>query len=609
MYLGTWYQIPGTHWCKNLLLKILKRENLELGTLHDSVNFSSNLTSRMSFLRWLCLFLIQSFGSSLTYPSKPDRAWHGSLCLRSDGITSPMSNTNPAPLFITVGPPGCGKTTWIRQQGDVKDIALDDQNGVYRALPSSLFMYDCSDNEDPALIALRDQVVFGQSIQQRLTAPDQGELRCICRYWDGRISDTQLSNALQDSYRSTRQSRGDDKRADDISSIVIPILTQVLQECRLAQSTLPATVDLFCREAIFKPSEIYEMVGSRRRQDPNTHADASVTAIGSTLPRQKSTGIDRAYAELRETSIAQAVAWGNTNLRASDYEGALQIASEQRRPVHFCVFDAIRAWDGSTNSTEGPTQCKTDNYWYVTAFDLEAVTFEELLRRNVLRFLRTGRYIPSTVVWDMLQRANTNLRQTTARIKKTRNDLQRALAMANHYEWNATDGTVMKQNTNRKRSRESAADFNHGLSGRYPGESSGKRIVIDRANRTDDHRNHHQVHMKCSRNESEIEAAGSKNGRNRNKHQRPMPHDGRTLSFTHQVRAMDHFSQARDHFSQPMNPNLLPLNNTANATSSRHGSNVYHRGRPHGTRTINDPTIRRRSTGRGYEGFPNRDIY
>jgi len=73
------------------------------------------------------------------------------------------------------------------------------------------------------------------------------------------------------------------------------------------------------------------------------------------------------------------VGWGNTNLHARDYKVALTAAHQAGRPVHFVL-------------------------WGTAA--LPAVPLDELFRRNVKRFLRTGKFIPLRVMADYLRKAD-----------------------------------------------------------------------------------------------------------------------------------------------------------------------------------------------------------
>lgn len=68
------------------------------------------------------------------------------------------------------------------------------------------------------------------------------------------------------------------------------------------------------------------------------------------------------------------IAWGNTNLIAKFYQVALDVAYESRRRVRFikwCVILFI------SHNCRG--------------YELPAVDLSELYRRNIIRFLSTGR--------------------------------------------------------------------------------------------------------------------------------------------------------------------------------------------------------------------------
>jgi hypothetical protein len=131
---------------------------------------------------------------------------------------------------------------------------------------------------------------------------------------------------------------------------------------------MPPTVDLFVQDRIFRPAS-----------DGN------------------GTGIESAQANLRrecsrESGHRRPVAWGNTNTRPREYKCALQVAEETSRPVHFVTY-----LDGARPC--GNVEFEDD----VFALRGDA---KELLRRNVDRFLRTGRFVPSHVIHAMSQRTN-----------------------------------------------------------------------------------------------------------------------------------------------------------------------------------------------------------
>jgi hypothetical protein len=316
--------------------------------------------------------------------------------------TSSSEERTPEPLYITVGPPCSGKTSWLRSHGSsIQDIALDDQTGVYRPLLSHYFIDDDADSD--AHIDLKE-VVAGKTLYERLMAPEQAELRSVCRHVAGKLTPVDLGQQLMDIHNARRRT----------TTFLIPVLLHALKDCLTAKNPalLPSTVDLFCGEVLF-------------------------TKINN------ATALERAHDTLRTAPPSQAVAWGNTNLRPTDYREALQIAADQRRPVHFCVFDACRTQLPAFDEQGGSARNESKNEFMEIssgfppdAFDLKADSFQELMRRNVQRLLETGRYIPSMVLWDMLQRSRENMRRLVG------NDLQQALARSSRFARYPGNGTV-----------------------------------------------------------------------------------------------------------------------------------------------------------------------
>jgi hypothetical protein len=135
---------------------------------------------------------------------------------------------------------------------------------------------------------------------------------------------------------------------------------------------MPPTVDLFVQDSIF-----------RATSDRNL------------------TGIESAQLKFRKLCLRETgrpVAWGNTNTRPREYKYALQVAEESKRPVHFVTF-----FDDSAQSV-----FENRDGWRVE-FDEDVFALrgdlKELLRRNVERFLKTGRFIPSQVIHAMSERS------------------------------------------------------------------------------------------------------------------------------------------------------------------------------------------------------------
>jgi hypothetical protein len=309
----------------------------------------------------------------------------------------PATRENPAPLYITIGPPCSGKTTWLRQrQGAVvRDICLDDQPGVYRPLDSCYFW-----NEDSTNDAILQESVVNETLAQRLRAADQAELRCLCAYVAGKLSRGDLQLVLEQQQQQQQQQR----QQSSPRNLVPTILTALdVHQRDHTDLVLPGTVDLFCRQVLF------------------TRID-NVSAI------------DAAMEALRQTPVSQSVAWGNTNLRASDYAIPLQIASDQGRPVRFVIFDG-RSDDEANNILT----------FAGDAFDLPAADLDELMLRNIKRWLQTGRYIPVAVLADMLHRSHESLEAMTQWDEKaifSKHDVQRHFANALQFDMQL-NGTVV----------------------------------------------------------------------------------------------------------------------------------------------------------------------
>lgn len=258
-----------------------------------------------------------------------------------------------APLYITIGPPCAGKTSWIKRQvlqqtatskHCITDISLDDQPGVYRALPTIYFM-------DPAASIQNNSAVhFGKSIKERIVAAEQVELRSVLGRLAGKLTRDQFASAIF---------------AAAIPDAAASALTQVVEELLEASTagvvTLPITVDLFCREAIFMRGGAVE-----------------------------ESALERTQRLLIAAAVTTAISWGNTNTKPSDYNVALAMAAATHRPVHFVVYH-----DG-----EMPNGDSVDGY----IFDLTADDFTDLVRRSVRRLLATGRYVPVNVIADMRDR-------------------------------------------------------------------------------------------------------------------------------------------------------------------------------------------------------------
>lgn len=257
-----------------------------------------------------------------------------------------------SPLYITVGPPCSGKTTWLREN-KIQDIAIDDQPNVYHPLPWTFFAFDhCVDKDN-----LLDHTIAGKTVRDRLHDQEQQELRTVCAAFTGKVNPQRLQVELEEQFAK------DPRRKDKLA--LAAVIAFAASNLPKTSQPFPKTVDLFCSEALFSP----------------TGDDPPLTAI------------ERAYRKLEAVPTTQPVAWGNTNLRIdSDYKRALEMAYAQHRPVHFVVFDTA-----TQICVLNPTSIRYNKH------DVD-FCLDELMTRNLKRLITTGRYIPVTVLNDMLKR-------------------------------------------------------------------------------------------------------------------------------------------------------------------------------------------------------------
>ena len=106
-----------------------------------------------------------------------------------------------------------------------------------------------------------------------------------------------------------------------------------------------------------------------------------------------------------------------------DYTTALEIAESSQRPVYFIVYH-------DNNSTN----CKS-------SYTLPLLPVEELFRRNILRMLKTGRYVPCRAILDACVRVD-DLVQKAASSNPLFLDI--ALAQMAGYHLHLSNRTVSK---------------------------------------------------------------------------------------------------------------------------------------------------------------------
>lgn len=305
--------------------------------------------------------LLVFFCSQVSSLSLCHRKSKGSGRMASTGAVEPAPESgeqHAAPMYITIGPPLAGKTTWLRQKGEVVDVAIDDQPGVYVPMPSKVFYMDLT---DAAKDMLRSRQVYGKSLLSRVE--NEKEHIAVVKWCHGALSKEDFRSTMAELYAS--------EPAERVATLV-SIYEESLSNHMSQSLGMPVQTDLFVVEAIFRP-----------------HEETGLTGITSAL------------LQLEEVPVDKAVAWGNTNVRPSDFTAALQLANKQHRPVEFVVYDPFPQGSEGT-SLDGTVA-------------LEGVGIDGLLDRNMNRYLNTGRYVPVRVLLDMNQRTQELLRQVKNR--------------------------------------------------------------------------------------------------------------------------------------------------------------------------------------------------
>lgn len=301
---------------------------------------------------------------------------HGRSQSRKLGIPLEMSLGNPGlgnkalpdnALIITIGPPACGKTTWIKRNR-IHDIKLDDQPSVYIPirLPHYLLAHRAARNqrlrpeEREIVQTLHRNRIHGKSLLERITAPRESELLAIIQRLRGNITANKLRSLLP---------------FTDVHVRLCQVVEQYIRSRKGNPIRMSPNIQLFVAESLFQ---------------------------GGML--------DRAVNQLQDFNQRSPVAWGNTNTRPFEYQRALEMAWKQQRPVFFCLFEpaVITINDTHDSGTE-----------WRTLFDLRVKSFDELLLRSIERFVQTGIYIPAQTIYEMNERWIGTL-QSLAQLHKER---------------------------------------------------------------------------------------------------------------------------------------------------------------------------------------------
>lgn len=322
-----------------------------------------------------------------------------------------------APVYITIGPPCCGKTSALRSylvsQGcnpnlvhntdsGKRDVSLDDQSDVYHRIPLSSFIYPTTRLPDAiGSVLLRS----GSTVKDRLLDPSfdstDSELRSVILRLAGRITPELFAERV----RGQALDAGDtveyfrERRiavAEDliwaVEEVVVSAVGEVIVRVQMERDSAAAAAALAAAEEELPYGEEGDWKNETALLDLTTLNATSAHLLSAReliqtphvdlfVPQAifcSGGGIDRAK-ELLSTLIKspEPVSWANTNTRPNQYVAALSAAEKAGRPVKFVAWGTGR---------------------------LPPVSRGELIKANVARFRRTGRYIPAGAIGAALGR-------------------------------------------------------------------------------------------------------------------------------------------------------------------------------------------------------------
>mmetsp|Transcript_2359 Transcript_2359/g.3552 ORF Transcript_2359/g.3552 Transcript_2359/m.3552 type:complete len:437 (-) Transcript_2359:1168-2478(-) len=187
---------------------------------------------------------------------------------------------------------------------------------------------------------------------------------------------------------------------------------------------LPETVDLFIVESIFRPrplSLISRFAGNEyhrlRDLSNNNNNNAkrnnrNATETSSAL-EDAQTIIQSFASDSKQYPPTAPLSWGNTNTRPREMITALEAAEKSQRPVHFIIYGGLEACDKIRDHS---FQVDDD-----LALCLPKSSRLTLLKRNIGRFVETGRYIPCSAIADAMERVNSMVASAVAEANKEEN--------------------------------------------------------------------------------------------------------------------------------------------------------------------------------------------
>lgn len=333
------------------------------------------------------------------------------VSIEAFSLNSPPPASQPPPLYITIGPPCCGKTEALRSHlltegynpDDVfsRDVALDDQSSVYHRIPLAAFLFP-STHLDPAV---GNQLLqSGSTVQERLLDPsydrtDQ-EIRHVIMRLAGRITTAEFAERIKElTERAGDTIKFFQKRrravAYDLVGAVEQVATQAVGEviCQMqlkrdAEQQQHDDDELPYEEEQKETLDLRTVINGTQAHLLSARQLIRTPHVEIFVPQALFHGgidsAEQALTKMLQSSKTTPVFWSNTNTRPTEYAAALKAAEQTGRPVQFIAWGTCR---------------------------MPRVPRKELLRRNVARFRSTGRYIPCGAIGAALGRVESLIKE------------------------------------------------------------------------------------------------------------------------------------------------------------------------------------------------------
>ena len=203
-------------------------------------------------------------------------------------------------------------------------------------------------------------------------------------------------------------------------------------ELKLLEGQRSNVVQLFIVESIFRNQTpmLKTFLSTFNSEKNNSNSSSSNSSSNSNNNgNSNSNGINAASSKLNHFAQHEpqtALAWGNTNTKATDYVSALEVAEKSQRPVIFVPYldkrqkrsmnmnMNVNMNNNNNNNTTIHDIYNDDNH---ESFFLPQVEINELIKRNIARCYTTGKYVPVKAIIDTCLRVDELMNKALDEVK------------------------------------------------------------------------------------------------------------------------------------------------------------------------------------------------